>query len=277
MNNLVLERIFIVGCPRSGTTLLQCLLGANSHVATFPETHFFGYVLNLMGIRGALGIASRKALPRWKKLLEELGHPEMKSKLPRLAIFVRQFSNAYVDVLDTLCLAQAKTAWVEKTPNHLHHIDQIQKLVKDAKFVHIIRNSADVVASLYDVTNKYPEMWGGLGWSIDRCIFKYCEDTRLSKAYLSRKNHWLVRYEELVNEPKLVLTKLCKFINVSFEEQMLKDYPISSARVILENEPWKVSTSQPILPTMGNKFYILFDEKQRQYIIERLSENLTES
>ena len=37
----VSTRVFLVGCPRSGTTLLQCLLAANSHLASFPETHFF--------------------------------------------------------------------------------------------------------------------------------------------------------------------------------------------------------------------------------------------
>ena len=35
------DRIFIVGCPRSGTTLLQSLLAAHPQIHSFPETHFF--------------------------------------------------------------------------------------------------------------------------------------------------------------------------------------------------------------------------------------------
>ena len=38
--------IFIVGCPRSGTTLLQCLIATQKGVVTFPETHFFEQAAN---------------------------------------------------------------------------------------------------------------------------------------------------------------------------------------------------------------------------------------
>src|SRR5204863_639082 len=45
-----LERpIFVVGCPRSGTTLVQCILSASSHAFSLPETHFFTYVLPALG------------------------------------------------------------------------------------------------------------------------------------------------------------------------------------------------------------------------------------
>src|ERR1700687_1396500 len=41
--------IFVVGCPRSGTTLVQCILSASSHAFSLPETHFFSYVLRYIG------------------------------------------------------------------------------------------------------------------------------------------------------------------------------------------------------------------------------------
>ncbi len=36
--------IFVVGYPRSGTTLLQALMATQGNLATFPETHFFSTV-----------------------------------------------------------------------------------------------------------------------------------------------------------------------------------------------------------------------------------------
>jgi Sulfotransferase family len=46
-----LERpIFVVGCPRSGTTLVQCILSASSQAFSLPETHFFSFVLPELGL-----------------------------------------------------------------------------------------------------------------------------------------------------------------------------------------------------------------------------------
>ncbi|MGL4503377.1 MAG: sulfotransferase family protein, partial [Planktothrix sp.] len=41
MDQIIKNRIFLVGCPRSGTTLLQSLLAAHPQIASFPESHFF--------------------------------------------------------------------------------------------------------------------------------------------------------------------------------------------------------------------------------------------
>ena len=43
------QPIFVVGCPRSGTTLVQCILSASSHAFSLPETHFFSYLLPALG------------------------------------------------------------------------------------------------------------------------------------------------------------------------------------------------------------------------------------
>lgn len=271
MKDRIKERIFLVGCPRSGTTLLQSLLAANSKVLSFPETHFFGHLFYSRKLLSSLGIANWRARSRWIQFLKEMGHQELQGELPKFPIFVRQFSRAYVGVLDTLTLNQGKTIWVEKTPGNLHYIEKIEKLVSGAKFVHIIRNGADVVASLYEVTNQYPEVWGRNGWSVEKCISRWIKDIQLSVGYSSRENHTLVSYEKLIAEPKPVLMNLCKVLNIPFEEQMISNYSQASKQVILENEPWKAITSQPIQSRHNVKFHTLFDINQRQYILDRLS------
>lgn len=274
MNNKIKDRIFLIGCPRSGTTLLQSLLAANSHIFSFPETHLFEYLFYNKKLLSILGIANWRARSRWNRFLAEIGHREMQTRLPKFSILVRQFSRTYIDVLDMLTVDEKKTVWVEKTPGHLHFVEQIEKLVKDVKFVHIIRNGVDVIASLYEVTRNYPEVWGGTGWSIEECILRWRQDMQLSRMYSTRKNHALISYEDLVAEPSSVLVNLCNFINVPFEEKMLLNYSIVSKQVVLDNEPWKAMTNQPIQSTHGAKFQSLFDKEQQQYIIERLSEYL---
>jgi hypothetical protein len=39
-----MKRIFLVGAPRSGTTILQSLLAAHPEVISFPESKFFHYL-----------------------------------------------------------------------------------------------------------------------------------------------------------------------------------------------------------------------------------------
>ena len=58
-----LERpVFVVGCPRSGTTLVQCILSASSSAFSLPETHFFSWVLPTLGVQP-------KDVPNWSSVL----------------------------------------------------------------------------------------------------------------------------------------------------------------------------------------------------------------
>jgi hypothetical protein len=274
MKATIIKRVFIVGCPRSGTTLLQSLVAANSNVASFPESHFYEKLFSGKPFLSILGIASRRARPRWKKFLEEIDHLELDHELSRFAFTTSQFSAAFIRVLDILTQTQGKTIWVEKTPGHLHFLDEITRLVKDARFVHILRNGADVVASLHEIGRRYANFWVSNYNSIDRCIQRWVEDTRLSIQYATDKNHFLVRYESLIADPRRELIKLCSFLDLPFEENMLTDYTRAAKHVILKNEPWKAGVDRPIAIANHSKFHTLFNENQRQYILQNLPTDL---
>lgn len=270
-------RIFLVGCPRSGTTLLQSLLAAHPQIASFPETRLF---LSLEMSRGfwrrGLGLASRRAKPRFNQFLHEIDHDEMQKLLPRTALFIPQYAQAFIRVLDTLTKQQDKSFWLEKSPPHLRCIDLIEQWVTGPKFIHITRNGADVVASLYEVTHRHPEAWHGV-WDIDRCIRKWIEDVRLSSDHLHKPNHTLVQYEQLVEDPRAILIELCEFIGTEFNEAMLQDYGAVAKQVSLKWELWKESVGEAIQAGNSKKFYELFNQEQRQYILKQLSEvNLDE-
>ena len=153
------RRFFLVGCPRSGTTLLQSMLATHSQIASFPESH-----LLLVSSRTRRGRWLRKAgiVPpdmrhRLQQFLQEVGHPEL---MPRRIYRLQPFITTFVGILDRLASFQGKTGWLEKTPGHLYYIDDFARACPDARFIHLVRNGADVVASLYEVTQHYPEVWG---------------------------------------------------------------------------------------------------------------------
>jgi hypothetical protein len=93
-----------------------------------------------------------------------------------------------VKLLDKLTLAQGKSVWLEKTPGHLYYIDDLERYIPEVKFIHLVRNGADVVASLYEVTNQYPQEWGG-AYHIEQCIRTWNQAVKLTEEHLGKENH----------------------------------------------------------------------------------------
>lgn len=265
-------RIFIVGCPRSGTTLLQSLLAAHPQIASFPESHFFESLAPANPLIRGLGIglaSGHRAKSQFKQFLRIIHREKMEEYLPSFPLFMSQYASTFVQVLDTLTDEQGKNLWIEKTPGHLRRIELIEKLVKEAKFIHIVRNGADSVASLYQVSQKYSQ-WGGAR-NIDECILRWTEDVEITRNYLPKENHTLVRYEELVANTQEAISDICTFLKVPFEPVMLQEYGNAAQKVVRQDESWKKYVGEPIKNVNGRKLYQLFDEKQREYILEQVA------
>jgi len=265
--------VFLVGCPRSGTTLLQSLLAAHPQIASFPESKFFHYLVpQYEPRRRFLGLASRQLKPRLEEFFkEEISRPEMLQRLPRIPL-MSQYTRKFIKILQNLAEEQGKSIFLEKTPEHLYHIDYIEKIVPRVRFIHILRNGSDVVASMYEVTRKYPSwLWRG-AWSLDYCIERWIQAVEISRSHLHKPNHILIRYEQLVEDPQTELEKLCEFIGIEFTQRMLQDYRVVAKQVsLVEKEPWKASVAGKIQNANSQKFYEVFDEEQQQYILKRLS------
>jgi len=264
------RRLFLVGCPRSGTTLLQSMLAAHPRIASFPETHFFERVSPRFA---AVGMASprRRDRKRLLQFLTEVGHPEMKNLIPRYAVTLRRSVGALVEVLDALTLAQGGTVWVEKTPGHLHYIDLIKAHIPDARIIHLVRNGEDVVASLYEVSTKHPEVWGTPA-TLEECIARWTGDLKLTQRYIHKPQHTLVRYEQLLDRPRSVLTSLCKFIGVEFDPGMLSEHSSVVQRLVIEGETWKDSArADGLHRPVVRKFDQIFDQEQQAYIRARMA------
>lgn len=264
-------RIFLVGCPRSGTTLLQSFLSAHPDIASFPETHFFRYLISSWPWVRFLGIVSLSRRRHLKEIVQELAKNRIEEfRYDENQLLVRKQARVFVSLLDDLSNKQGKKIWIEKTPRHLHYISNIENIVEGVKFIHIVRNGPDVVASLFEVTRKYPNIWGGAR-SIDQCISRWVEDIKINLKYLKKNNHMLVRYEWLADDPSFVLEEICGFIGIPFDNKMIQEYGVAAKKVIGDGELWKKSVTQPIKCANATKFFKLFDADQRHYIIDRLS------
>ncbi|MEM1168432.1 MAG: sulfotransferase [Cyanobacteria bacterium P01_H01_bin.35] len=265
-------RLFLVGCPRSGTTLLQSMLAAHPQILSFPETKFFWYLIPLYKERWRrkLKMVSQDFKPRLKEFfVEEINQGELLKKFSKFNFLRSQYTRQFINILDELTVSQGKTIWLEKTPEHLLYIDYIEKNVPGVKFIHLLRNGTDVVASLHEVTQKYPEPWGGDCWDLNLCIRRWVEAVEISRQHIHKSNHILVRYEDVVTNTEAELVKLCQFIGINFTDSMLENYRNASEKLTLENAGRTVK--QEITNRQSEKFQKLFNESERDYIIKKLS------
>lgn len=269
MDEIIKGQVFLVGCARSGTTLLQSMLTAHPEIASFPESHLFQN-LRIPYWSRLLRLASPKARNCLNKFLQNINQEQQ--QLPKQAWFIDQYVSVFIEALQQATQQQGKRIWVEKSTEHAFYIKMIERYIPKAKFIHIVRNGADVVASLYEVRKKYQqlEVWGE-SWDVDRCIEHWLKSIKFTSKYLHQPNQLLVRYEKLVVDPESVMREICKFLEVEFNEAMLKKYAEASQQVVEKEELWKVSVKKPIQNANGKKFYELFDEQQREHIINRVS------
>ncbi len=272
-----MQRLFLVGCPRSGTTLLQSLLAAHSQLVSFPESHFYNTMTAArFGLR-QLGVASPRIRARFVAFLDLIGHPEMRRYVPYFAVSRRQYSRAFITVLDAVARQQNKRAWLEKTPRHLEYIDDISAFVPGSKFIHLLRNGEDVVASLYEVVNQHPERWPSIPTGdavdcVDRCVERWMQSIHLSRRYVGEPNHAMVRYEHLVASPETVVKGLCAFIGIAFEASMLERYADRATSLVQPFETWKQAVTQAIESGAERKFERIFDEAQRHRISTQVAQ-----
>lgn len=261
----IAARLFMVGCPRSGTTLMQSLLCAHPQVFSVPESHLYTHLTSRNPILRRLGIARFDAPEVFAKLTPSLGLPTVKAR----GLTVRYYLRHFAHLLDHATLGADKIVWLEKTPRHLYYLPEIERALPEAKFIHVLRDGADVVASLYEVTQQYPEVWGGAR-SVDACIDRWIKDVGLSRSYQGKPNHLLVRYEALTADPETCLREIFTFVGVPFVPEVLSDYGRASQRVIAPGEAWKASVRGGIQNTSKRKFSRLFTPTNQAYILGRV-------
>lgn len=269
MNGVTQSPIFLVGCPRSGTTLLQSLLAAHPLVTSFPESKFFEYLIPAdRQLAKQLGLVSRRFRPRMGVFFEEIERPELINELSN-SPFARAYPKKFAQILDRLTAEQGKQHWVEKTPGHIFYLDDIERYLKQAKFIHLCRAGEDVVASLYDVTHKYPKAWGGRPWGSERCVDLWAQAIDVSRRKQGQANHWILTYENLVADPEMQLQHVCQFIGVEYTPAMVENYSQSAQKWAMSRVGRNVETV--IQSPKKRKFHKLFDLAQQQKILEDIA------
>lgn len=288
-SNAVARRLFVVGCSRSGTTLLQVRLATHPRVASFPETAFFKQATGRFGralARWGLP-TSQERVALWR-LLAEIGRPDLGYQIPGHPLTFKAAAARFVALLDRVAREDGCDVWLEKTPMHVHYIDLIERFVPAAHVIHILRDGRDVVASIVDRARTYPERFGDQA-APSFGIRRWNRALEASLAYREHPGHSFLTYEALVEDPSRVLRRLCQEAGLRYHEAMAghdaEDDGSQEVRsseqgfdqnrpnrraVVPDHRPWIEQARRPPQAT-SSKFKRLFNEPQRRRITEQLN------
>jgi len=253
LNDLAFAPIFIVGHPRSGSTLLASLLGEHTKIAALPETHF---------VRSS--IYGGTPLKRWMagrslKAKVELIYTNV--RLPDAGIeseeFTRYCQQQDVDPRSSAQLLRAflqlcrerggKDMILEKTPGHIAHVNEILKWIPQAKIIFTVRDARDAVSSLLRVkwTHSNPKRHAAY-WA-------WCVRKAISAKTDYPGQVYIARYEDLVQDPERSLRDMCDFLGVEYQEYKLAGERAQGVVPTWEME-WKRNSMSKIDPAHANQW-----------------------
>lgn len=221
---------FVVGCGRSGTTLLRSFLDAHPDLAVPGESHFLATMIRVRRRYERGGGFDRDAF-----LSDLRGHDRFRRWHLEHDTVQRAFAaHPPADLADAVRLLYRSYAqdhgasrWGDKTPDYVVRMPGIATLLPEARFVHVIRDGRDVAASLL------AQEWGP---SSPRAAAHHWSrrvrgGRQAGQALGDRYRE--IRYEDLVGEPEAVLRGLCGFLALDFDERML-DRTSSAARAMTQ-------------------------------------------
>ena len=229
-----MRRIFLVGCPRSGTTLVQSLLASAPGMVTFTESHFFDKCFGPLYMpfhhRGFDRGCIEATVDRFSR----------ENALEADGISAQTWSSAeslaswFVEALDRHAASRAGTGWIEKTPDHLHKIGLIATAAPDAVFVHVLRKPAPTIDSLERASMAWgnPRSW--LAFAIKWVISVFA-----SATYLDKPGHLHVFYEDIVENSRNESKKLFDWLGLEWDEGVLERYRLVADEAIAPGESWK--------------------------------------
>jgi len=238
--------IFIVGMPRSGTTLLSMIINAHSQVAIPPETHYFTKYWKFCRDRrclenraGYLKFVDRLlSSSEFKDMgLQPAEEKQIGARLSDLSS--PNHTEVISNIMENYASSKGAFRWGEKTPGHLTYIPTIASLFPTASFVCLTRDPRAV-------TRSWHYMPGDQGNSFNSAI-RWSWYASLTRRYSKQRFRILeILYEDLVDSPDSFIEDVCRFLDLPFEKCMVSYRLDPDPTFNLVRELWKKMNLHPI-------------------------------
>ncbi len=236
--------IFVVGVPRSGTTLLAAMLAAHSRLSCGTETRFFHFLVKAeveqlccpstwparaVDFLWALQLVDIP-IPTHFALTRAQLHVYLQSQPPTVPAMLAALT-------DQLKGREGRARWVEKSPEHLLYVQTIRHHFPTAPLIRIVRDPRDVALSLMKTPWASPHF-------LDNLMLWRRYDDQSAAFFAQDQRCYTLYYEALVQAPERELRQLCAFLQEEYEPQML-DTSRSAASVVTDKDQWHPIVHKP--------------------------------
>jgi len=239
--------IFIVGAPRSGTTLLAQILSNHPNIFIFNESLFYDFIVSkqlehkpkkemINLIYGHLSYRIDMRMSGKGECSNRFGCRLPSKEAANIKCEFREMIATYDNnithreifrgFLTIVAKNMGSIRWGEKTPNHVFSLDRIIKDFPQAKVINIVRDPIAFLKSYKfawrqtggkkESKNIYHPIISSLLWLRSIKAFeKAITITNSSNSFFE------IRYEDLVDDTEATIKKVCEFLGEPFVEEML--------------------------------------------------------
>lgn len=260
--------LFIIGNPRSGTSLFRLLLTCHPSIIIPPESSFMIWWYDKYGDWRKEDVASSR-LDEF--LVDLLGSKKIEFwKLDKAVLtkhILRETPANYAELMDTIYWAYVRREkestlfWGDKNNYYLGHVDSLLKLYPNAKFIHIIRDGRDVATSYMGLnkvkhTSKYAPRLPNEIKEIANDWNDNIKKINASFQKLPTAQRLEVKYESLANNPVTFLKEVCTFLDIPYSAEMLNFYEKNQQKRLEPEEfnSWKKRNLKTIDTSAVGKF-----------------------
>lgn len=241
--------LFVVGCGRSGTTMLRLMLDTHPELAIPGESHIIpaiwrcrrrygsGTALDVTTL--ARDILRSPHVKHWG-VDEESVHRRLRELAqPSIAAVIEAVYATYAD-------QAGKPRWGDKTPSYVLAIPQISHLFPSARFIHLIRDGRDVAQS-YLARPMFPRTIWEAAWRWSQMV----SAGRAAGEALGPQRYLEVHYGDLVTSPEGTLQRICSFGGLRFDEMMLRYFEDVDDRLQTPAKFRQFQLAVALPPTVG--------------------------
>jgi hypothetical protein len=222
--------VFLVGCLRSGTTLLQRIVGSHPEIAVIHEMQ---WVPQWWERRVGLtedGTVTEELIDR---LVEHRRFHRLEVDARRVAGLIRSgepkhYARFVTELFDLHGEVKGKRLVGEKSPGYVRHLPTLHALWPDTRIVHLIRDGRDVCLSVLNWKKRDSTAGHFPTWAEDpvtTCALWWDWHVRLGReaaALLGPQRYYELRYESLVADPERESGKLAAFLGLPYDPAMVR-------------------------------------------------------
>ncbi len=224
--------VFVLGCPRSGTTVLyHMLLSAGNFAVYRAESNVFSVLQPRFG--NLRSESNRRQLLRlWlqSRLFQATGLDanDIREKIMRDCHSAGDFLRI---VMEETARHQSVERWADCTPDHLLYIPEIKRQIPNALVVHIIRDGRDVALSYVKQGWAYPFPWDRKQHlSVAGLFWEWIVSRGRDYGRALGADYYELHYEDLVEKPREALRALGDFVGQNLDYEKIQQVGIGSVR-----------------------------------------------